>query len=833
MAHETDEDLQKIEEFREALPKVLQYEKTPCPFKPGYTEDVPETPQTPAKIKRTPTQRVKKWRKERGRVWAREDQEVAINDERPLDRRHTIGNIADISDGSLFSTSEEDDGSSVAETSTREQSPHVETSPAPAPAPARRVEQLKMPFEALAAENKPSLQPSPLQSSDIQEETESLFSYTPILGEGKSTEGKTNEKSIEEAADIKEEKTQSDETPDITECSSVAQEPSADASNDQPLHSTTTEKAHDEKVSFAEIPDSSELTAQKMNPEGPKVTDADEPSASGELPTVEEAPIPAETPAQDLAEASVKIPEEVLIENPTQATIDDQVVTPVETSVETLADVPAVSDASLVTEISETVEVPGIKENPVTEDSSAIENSSAADSSAVEKASNAASSPAADEASGNDAGPIADHAMTMAGDSTTAEVPKPTEVSVNLETPTAMETPAVMKTVTASETPSADDVQADAQLSPDTVPLADAEGTVSADTDASNIAEHSTLDESVSARADAIDLDTIHSTSQSPKALGIEITSTNPEERLKPELVRHDSPSFQDDVQSWISSSHADARKPDFEERQPTTAVRSDFESGIQDVPTPLPVDPPTSAAQDDTESVVSTADSFYSLSEIQSVSTSPPFQDAASFMEERGEHQDWPSEIQSRHHKRGVSELTVTPHSGGAALSPLSPGILSEDGRFASDPSTPTLVSDSEDVVDLALPDEDAPRETVRLRRLGTSGHRELSPLPPAATIFTPSPRVSKRNLTISLVKKTYEILMSPPGDLIQLMLEIAAHFAAKAKAMGPFQLGRRPRALPGSWDSDGEEEDDWGEDDYGIPLRGVESIRESEPMG
>ena len=40
-------ETQKVEEFKEVLAKVLQYELTPCPFKRGFTVDLPEPPKTP------------------------------------------------------------------------------------------------------------------------------------------------------------------------------------------------------------------------------------------------------------------------------------------------------------------------------------------------------------------------------------------------------------------------------------------------------------------------------------------------------------------------------------------------------------------------------------------------------------------------------------------------------------------------------------------------------------------------------------------------------------------------------------------------------------------
>ncbi|KAL8961252.1 MAG: hypothetical protein Q9183_005336 [Haloplaca sp. 2 TL-2023] len=47
----TEEDRVKIEEFKGTLCKILQYETTPCPFKRGFTVDLPERPDTPVRKK--------------------------------------------------------------------------------------------------------------------------------------------------------------------------------------------------------------------------------------------------------------------------------------------------------------------------------------------------------------------------------------------------------------------------------------------------------------------------------------------------------------------------------------------------------------------------------------------------------------------------------------------------------------------------------------------------------------------------------------------------------------------------------------------------------------
>ncbi|KAL8735544.1 MAG: hypothetical protein Q9166_000712 [cf. Caloplaca sp. 2 TL-2023] len=47
----TAQDRAKVEEFKIMLAKVLQFETTPCPFKRGFTVDLPEKPKAPARKK--------------------------------------------------------------------------------------------------------------------------------------------------------------------------------------------------------------------------------------------------------------------------------------------------------------------------------------------------------------------------------------------------------------------------------------------------------------------------------------------------------------------------------------------------------------------------------------------------------------------------------------------------------------------------------------------------------------------------------------------------------------------------------------------------------------
>jgi len=69
---DTEEDKVLVEEFKVTLQKVLQYEKTACPFNRGFTVDLPQTPERPSRRQsRVQTEPVKKWRLDG--VWRPED----------------------------------------------------------------------------------------------------------------------------------------------------------------------------------------------------------------------------------------------------------------------------------------------------------------------------------------------------------------------------------------------------------------------------------------------------------------------------------------------------------------------------------------------------------------------------------------------------------------------------------------------------------------------------------------------------------------------------------------------------------------------------------------
>jgi hypothetical protein len=106
----------------------------------------------------------------------------------------------------------------------------------------------------------------------------------------------------------------------------------------------------------------------------------------------------------------------------------------------------------------------------------------------------------------------------------------------------------------------------------------------------------------------------------------------------------------------------------------------------------------------------------------------------------------------------------------------------------------------------------------------------RALSPLPLAANFFTPPPRqtpqsrlAAVRRLPAAIVHKTVEILLSPPGHLVNLMLKVAAKIAAGEWRGFVFGVGEAGERIPVQWDyySDGDfsglsDDDDDADDDY-----------------
>lgn len=117
-------------------------------------------------------------------------------------------------------------------------------------------------------------------------------------------------------------------------------------------------------------------------------------------------------------------------------------------------------------------------------------------------------------------------------------------------------------------------------------------------------------------------------------------------------------------------------------------------------------------------------------------------------------------------------------------------------------------------------------PRTRPRLRRRATSRssisssvgqYRALSPLPPGVNLFNPSrfhrsmadtPERAKtrmeavRRIPSAIINRTCEILLSPPGHLVNLMLKVAARIAAGEWRGLVFGIGEGGEKIPVQWD-------------------------------
>lgn len=232
-----------------------------------------------------------------------------------------------------------------------------------------------------------------------------------------------------------------------------------------------------------------------------------------------------------------------------------------------------------------------------------------------------------------------------------------------------------------------------------------------------------------------------------------------------------------------------------------------------------------SSGSEGDAASISSSADSFYSLDATSRRSSSPSFVDADSVNDELPLA---PDEIEFPYrgrHKRQESELTVRA-SHDNRFRPLDiPTAPYRDGKIHSPPSTPPPLSDSEDALEPPHLDVPTPPDTLRLRNLtGASQRRAFSPMPHPANMFFRSPSGPRTGTATMIVQKAMEIFMGPPANLVALMLHIAARISLRLRGLASHS-GRGDEILPGTWESGGEEEDEWGEDDYGIPLRQISS--------
>ncbi|KAH7018319.1 inheritance of peroxisomes protein 1-domain-containing protein [Microdochium trichocladiopsis] len=123
------------------------------------------------------------------------------------------------------------------------------------------------------------------------------------------------------------------------------------------------------------------------------------------------------------------------------------------------------------------------------------------------------------------------------------------------------------------------------------------------------------------------------------------------------------------------------------------------------------------------------------------------------------------------------------------------------------------------------------------RLRRNNLSfSRRALSPLPPAANLFTPNarrvledPLTTMKRLPGAILSKTFEILMSPPSHLIQLILRVARKILAGEWRGLVYGFNEGGEEIPVHWDYSDEDfanlEEEAEDDSNGLGTRGRSS--------
>ncbi|KAI1501539.1 inheritance of peroxisomes protein 1-domain-containing protein [Biscogniauxia marginata] len=182
----------------------------------------------------------------------------------------------------------------------------------------------------------------------------------------------------------------------------------------------------------------------------------------------------------------------------------------------------------------------------------------------------------------------------------------------------------------------------------------------------------------------------------------------------------------------------------------------------------------------------------------------------------------------ESLSHKRDSSNCSSTP--GTVVPSPAG-ATTSSDETASPVPRSPDSVDDRhisfasvDGVLKSPLPSALEERPQIRHRpRNSISIHRRgLSPLPPAANLFTPPSRQSPqgrfdavRRLPGSIVQKTVEMLLRPPSHLVKLMLKVAARIAAGEWRGLVFGFGEAGEHIPVEWDYSDDEFSSWGDDD------------------
>jgi hypothetical protein len=306
------------------------------------------------------------------------------------------------------------------------------------------------------------------------------------------------------------------------------------------------------------------------------------------------------------------------------------------------------------------------------------------------------------------------------------------------------------------------------------------------------------------------------------------VPSEKGEEEVVPSLDRSELRNEEDEIFSTVGE--VEPSKPivlPFRPRPPPSrAITAPPPLTLQTSPPPSPLSR-TPSRDTDSISIASSRDSFYSMVSMEeSTTASAEHESFHSIIPGEDTIQEQFADLKAHAHKRQTSEMTIipdTPTPIRTIHNELAPQLAEP-----SDPTTPTLVSDSdEDSDNPPWSDAVTPPDTIRLRHIprrqsGTSQRHSLEPLPRPVNLFS-SPSAPSRGklLSAALVQKAYALLVGPPAHLVALMLEIAAKILKGIPVM--YDPHGKKERIPCSWEDSEIDEDEWDQDDYGIPLNGL----------
>jgi hypothetical protein len=241
-------------------------------------------------------------------------------------------------------------------------------------------------------------------------------------------------------------------------------------------------------------------------------------------------------------------------------------------------------------------------------------------------------------------------------------------------------------------------------------------------------------------------------------------------------------------------------------------------------------------SSQEQVVSPAESSDSYHSMEEWHSPTT-PPLPAMTTSQPTTPQTFPYPHDniaIPKRlYHRRDLSDLTATPET---RRHWDAESTATSDSSQESAATAPDTSSDFADQIAKPEPLQDGActstavsnsRSYARHRAttsVSVAHRRPLSPLPPAANLFSPpgsrrqasSSRMALvRKIPMAIISKTCDVLFGPPSHLVSLMLKVAAKIVAGEWRGMVFGFGEGGEKIPVQWDYSDGEFSSWGDDD------------------